>query len=253
MLLCSTLYSQVASVLLGQLIQSGSNANFPTSIFSEPGGLRSGLFGEFLVLEVKRKPDMHSRATTTARAQVTTTPASTATAAAVARQVADVVHKTTPVPATEVRAFQPKSPVIIGEIHFKGTIPVDGVLTGQVSSGGGLNLKQRASASFATQPELSGEISFKDMVRVNGHIAGTIYSGSGTLIVDASAIVEANVDVGVAVVSGTVKGDIIARQRVELGPASKIHGNIWTRSLVIKDGAIFEGICRMIDEIEKAS
>ena len=205
------------------------------------------------MLEVKRKPVMHSRATASARAQVTTTLPSSSGAAAVAMQVAEVVHNPTSVPATEVREFQPKSPVIIGEIHFKGTIPVDGVVTGQISCGSGLNLKQRASASFATHPELSGEISFKDMVRVNGHIAGTVYSKSGTLIVDASAIVDANVDVGVVVVSGTVKGDIIARQRVELGPASKIYGNIWTRSLVIKDGAIFEGVCRMIDEIEKAS
>src|SRR6185369_11486103 len=165
-------------------------------------------------------------------------------AAAVATQVAAVVHNTPAVPISEAREFQPKLPVIIGEVHFKGTIPVDGLLGGQISSGSGLSLKQRASASFATQAELNGEITFKDMVRVNGHVAGTIYSKSGTLIVDA------NVDVGVVVVDGTVKGDIIARERVELGPASKIYGNIWTRSLVIKVGAIFEGVCRMIDEIE---
>ena len=88
---------------------------------------------------------------------------------------------------------------------------------------------------------------------LRSHVAGTIYSKSGTLIVDASAIVAADIDVGVVVVAGSVKGDIIARERVELGPASKIYGNIWTRSLVIKDGAIFEGVCRMLDEIEKAS
>ncbi|HEX6729062.1 MAG TPA: polymer-forming cytoskeletal protein [Pyrinomonadaceae bacterium] len=115
-----------------------------------------------------------------------------------------------------------------------------------------MNLKQRPSASFATQPELAGEITFKDMVRVNGHVAGTIYSKTGTLIVDSNARVEANVDVATAVIGGTVKGDIVARERVELGAASKIYGNIWTRSLVIKDGAIFEGVCRMIEE-EKVS
>jgi hypothetical protein len=54
------------------------------------------------------------------------------------------------------------------------------------------------------------------------------------------------------IIGGMVKGDIVAREPVELGPASKIYGNIWTRSLVIKDGAIFEGICRMIEE-QKAS
>lgn len=205
------------------------------------------------MLEVKRKPIVQGRATATARAQVGNNRQSASTAASVATQAAEVVHNAPAVPNGEVRDFQPKLPVITGEIHFKGTIPVDGLLTGQISSGSGLNLKQRPSASFATQAELNGEITFRDMVRVNGHVAGTIYSKSGTLIVDASAIVAATVDVGVVVVAGTVKGDIIARERVELGPASKIYGNIWTRSLVIKDGAIFEGVCRMIDEIEKAS
>jgi cytoskeletal protein CcmA (bactofilin family) len=168
-------------------------------------------------------------------------------------QLTDVVHKTPSVPVIEIREFQAKLPVITGEIHFKGVLTTDGVLSGQIGAASSLNVKQRPSSSFATHAELTGEITFKDMVRVNGHVAGTIFSKNGTLIVDIGGRVEANVAVGVAVIGGTVKGDIIARERVELGPASKIYGNIWTRSLVIKDGAIFEGVCRMIDEIEKAS
>ena len=156
-------------------------------------------------------------------------------------------------PRSENREFQPKLPVITGEIHFKGVLPVDGLLSGQIGSGSSLNLRQRPSALFSIQPELTGDITFKDMVRVNGHVAGTIYSKTGTLIVDTGAKVEANIDVAVAVIGGSVKGDIVARDRVELGPVSKIYGNIWTRSLVIKDGAIFEGVCRMIEEVKEAS
>jgi cytoskeletal protein CcmA (bactofilin family) len=103
---------------------------------------------------------------------------------------------------------------------------------------------------FASEPELTGEISFKDMIRVNGHIAGTVRSSKGTVIVDTGAQVEAAFDVAVAVINGTVKGDIVARERVELGPTSKIYGNISTPSIVIKNGAIFEGLCRMIGEAQ---
>lgn len=181
------------------------------------------------MLEVKRKPASHSHGTATAHARIHS----------------DLV------PARDVKDFQAKSAVITGEIHFKGVMPVDGAVTGQIGSGSSLNVKQRPSASFATQAELAGEISFKDMVRVNGHVSGSIYSKTGTLIVDLNARIDANVDVAVAIVGGTVTGDIIARQRVELGPTSKIYGNIWTRSLVIKDGAIFEGVCRMLDEEAK--
>ena len=149
--------------------------------------------------------------------------------------------------------FRTKRPVIIGEAHFKGVLAADGLLSGQMGSSSSLNVKQRTTAFFASEPELEGEMSFKDMVRVNGHIAGTVYSKTGTLIVDTGAKVDANVDVAVAVIGGTVRGDIVARERVELGPASKIYGNIWTRSIVIKNGAIFEGVCKMIEEAQIAS
>jgi cytoskeletal protein CcmA (bactofilin family) len=52
----------------------------------------------------------------------------------------------------------------------------------------------------------------------------------------------------VAVIGGTVHGDIVAHQRIELGPCAKIYGNIWTRSLAVKDGAFFDGVCTMIDD-----
>ena len=204
------------------------------------------------MLEVKRKPAIHSHATATARAQVATNLPSVSGAAAAAVRVSEVVHPTPIVPVAP-RDFQAKLPVITGEVNFKGIVNVDGVLSGQIGSGSSVNVKQRPSAGYETHAELTGEITFKDMVRVNGHVAGTVYSKTGTLIVDTGARIDARVDVQVAIVSGTVKGDIIARERVELGPTSKIYGNIWTRSLVIKDGAIFEGVCRMIDEVEKAS
>ena len=85
------------------------------------------------------------------------------------------------------------------------------------------------------------------MVRVNGHIAGTIYSKTGTLIVETQARIDAHVEVAVAVISGTINGDIVAHERVELRPGAKIHGNIWTRSIGIKDGAIFDGVCTMLE------
>lgn len=153
-----------------------------------------------------------------------------------------------PVPK-ESNSFQIRPPVIIGEVHYKGTLAIDGLLGGQVSGNqGSLGVRQRSNSAFASQPELSGEISFRDMVRVNGHIAGTIYSKTGTLIVDSFARIDANVEVAVAVIGGTVNGDIVAHKSVELGPGAKIHGNIWTRSIGIKDGAIFDGVCTMIED-----
>src|SRR6266404_4074142 len=84
------------------------------------------------------------------------------------------------------------------------------------------------------------------MMRVDGHLSGRVSSGSGTLIVGANGKVDANIEVAVAVIHGTINGDIIATQRLELGRAAKVNGNIQTPSLVIEQGAVFEGSCKMV-------
>ena len=145
-------------------------------------------------------------------------------------------------PLNDVKDHQTKLPVITGEVRCRGSLNLDGIATGQLGgSGASLSVRQRARSVFC-EPEFSGEVSFRDMVRVNGYIAGTVYSEKGTLIVDVSARVDAHVDVAVAIIGGTVNGDIVAHERVEIGPSDKIYGNIWTRSIEIKNGAFFEGI-----------
>ncbi|HZE64956.1 MAG TPA: polymer-forming cytoskeletal protein [Pyrinomonadaceae bacterium] len=93
---------------------------------------------------------------------------------------------------------------------------------------------------------VTGEANFKALMRVDGHLSGRITSSSGTLIVGANGKVDANIEVAIAVVHGTINGDIIATQRLELGRAAKLNGNIQTPSLVIEQGALFEGSCKMI-------
>jgi cytoskeletal protein CcmA (bactofilin family) len=93
---------------------------------------------------------------------------------------------------------------------------------------------------------ITGEASFKSMLRVDGRFSGRITSGTGTLIVGAGGQVDANVEVSVATIHGVINGDIIAGQRIELGRAAKVNGNIQTPSLVIEQGAVFEGSCKMV-------
>jgi cytoskeletal protein CcmA (bactofilin family) len=93
---------------------------------------------------------------------------------------------------------------------------------------------------------ITGEAAFKSMLRVDGRFSGRITSGTGTLIVGAGGQVDANIEVSVCTIHGVVNGDIIAGQRIELGRAAKLNGNIQTPSLVIEQGALFEGSCKMV-------
>jgi len=93
---------------------------------------------------------------------------------------------------------------------------------------------------------LTGEAIFKGMLRVDGHLSGQVKSEGGTLIVGNNGQVDADIEVAVATIHGTVNGDITASQRLELGRAAKVNGNIQTPSLVIEQGAVFEGSCKMV-------
>ena len=92
---------------------------------------------------------------------------------------------------------------------------------------------------------ITGEASFKSMLRVDGRFSGRISSTGGALIVGAGGQVDANIEVSVATIHGIVNGDIIASDRIELGRAAKLNGNIQTPSLMIEQGAVFEGSCKM--------
>ena len=169
-------------------------------------------------------------------------------------------HLVTPLPAArpalhsvsppaqprKAASFQPRIPVITGEVTYRGTISVDGTICGQLGAAAStLTIKQRLR-NGSSEPELNGEISFKDLLRINGHVAGQVLSSKGTLIVDPSAKVEADINVGVCIVNGMVVGDIVGHERVEVTPGAIVSGNIATRTLSIKPGAVFQGDCRML-------
>ncbi|HEV2765764.1 MAG TPA: polymer-forming cytoskeletal protein [Pyrinomonadaceae bacterium] len=92
---------------------------------------------------------------------------------------------------------------------------------------------------------LTGEANFKGMLRVDGTLSGRVSSQDGTLIVSTNGQVDANVEVSVAQIYGTVNGDIVASKRIEMGRTARVTGNIQTPTLAIEQGAIFEGGCRM--------
>jgi cytoskeletal protein CcmA (bactofilin family) len=95
---------------------------------------------------------------------------------------------------------------------------------------------------------ITGEATFKSLLRIDGKFSGRIASPTGTLIVGAGGVVDANIEVSIATIQGTVNGDIIATQRIELGRAGKLNGNIQTPSLMIEQGAVFEGSSKMIQQ-----
>ena len=144
----------------------------------------------------------------------------------------------TPTEAYQQQAYTQTTSRAVTESESLARDIKEGTLTGFVGNGTTLN----------------GEANFKGMLRVDGTLTGRVSSSDGTLIVSTNGRVEANVQVAVAQIYGTVNGDIIASKRIEMGRVAKVTGNIQTPALVIENGAIFEGSCRMVqlkEELER--
>lgn len=97
----------------------------------------------------------------------------------------------------------------------------------------------------------NGELEFETTFRVEGKVEGTIVS-SGTLVIGEGGEVDAEVRVGQLFVSGTVRGSVQASRRIQLCATGKAFASFDTPSLVIEDGAIFEGRCSMTGEGERS-
>ena len=90
-----------------------------------------------------------------------------------------------------------------------------------------------------------GKLQFKEPLRINGRFEGSIDS-SGFLIISADAVVIADIKVGTLIVSGTVKGDVNALERLEILPGGKIIGNVFSPNLVMAEDTGIQGRCDML-------
>ena len=87
---------------------------------------------------------------------------------------------------------------------------------------------------------IKGDLHFEDTFRVDGKVSGKVLS-DGDLVVGTSGEVDGEVMVGRVFVSGTLRGRIQASKRIEIAAGGRVYATLETPSLVIEDGAFFEG------------
>lgn len=91
---------------------------------------------------------------------------------------------------------------------------------------------------------LQGELRFDASFRIDGKFSGKVLS-EGDLIIGEEGEIEGEVRVGQIFISGTVRGEVHAQRRVQVAPSGRVFADLHTPSLLIEDGALFEGGCTM--------
>lgn len=92
----------------------------------------------------------------------------------------------------------------------------------------------------------NGDLDFEDTMRIDGRFNGRITS-KNELIIGESAHVEGEIHVGRVAISGTVSGKIKADQRIEIHRSGRVYCEVETPTLVIEEGALFQGTCSMAE------
>jgi cytoskeletal protein CcmA (bactofilin family) len=98
--------------------------------------------------------------------------------------------------------------------------------------------------SLGPDAEVTGRLSFASPTRVEGKLKGEVRA-SELLVVGPQAVVHATVRAARLVVLGEVRGEVLAAARVEVCAGGRLFGDVETQSLVIQEGATFEGRSRM--------
>ena len=89
-----------------------------------------------------------------------------------------------------------------------------------------------------------GKLTFEGTVRIDGNFKGEVFT-EGILVIGEGAEVEAEIEVATVIIEGQVRGNVRAKQLVEIHAPGRVFGNLVTPSLFIDKGVLFEGNCHM--------
>jgi cytoskeletal protein CcmA (bactofilin family) len=89
----------------------------------------------------------------------------------------------------------------------------------------------------------SGKLHFRGPVKIEGEAEGEITGEE--IVITNGAVVSARISASKVTIAGAFSGEVTARERVELMATARAQCTISTPSLVLNEGAQFDGDCKM--------
>ena len=105
-------------------------------------------------------------------------------------------------------------------------------------------VKSRINAFLGNKTQFEGKLKFSGVVRIDGSFNGEIQT-EGTLIVGETAVISSLINASHIIISGEVRGNILAKSRIEIHAPGRVFGNIQAPVVIIDEGVVFEGNCQM--------
>jgi cytoskeletal protein CcmA (bactofilin family) len=105
---------------------------------------------------------------------------------------------------------------------------------------------------ISEEAHLKGSLEASSDVRIAGTLTGDV-SSQGKVIVASSAKVEGNMSAKEADISGQYKGDIQATEKITIRKGAELNGDLSTKTIVIEEGAQFNGQLTMGEAVKSRS
>ena len=142
------------------------------------------------------------------------------------------------------RTQPPRPPAgsLLGAMQLnKEVASATGAMMGSVAS--------RLGANLHVKGELTG---CEDLV-IEGTFEGLVQLDDGNLTIARTAKVTADIVAAEIVVSGEVKGNVRAKERIRLKTDGSVTGDLTTPEILIEDGALFKGSVEIDKGVEKGA
>jgi len=91
---------------------------------------------------------------------------------------------------------------------------------------------------------VEGKITTNGNIRIDGRLYGTL-SAEGAAVVGVTGEIEGDVSVRSLVSGGKMVGKVIVEERTVLESTCIFTGNLFTKKLIVEEGASFDGNCTM--------
>jgi cytoskeletal protein CcmA (bactofilin family) len=104
--------------------------------------------------------------------------------------------------------------------------------------------RRRLGAFIDEGSEFEGRYTCAGTVVLDAHFTGEIVARDA-VIIGAPAVVHASVQAASLVVHGQLTGNVTATERVELTAGARVTGDIEAPVVVMAEGAVHDGHCRM--------
>ncbi|MEJ2142885.1 MAG: polymer-forming cytoskeletal protein [Gammaproteobacteria bacterium] len=102
----------------------------------------------------------------------------------------------------------------------------------------------RFSSCIGENTQFTGKFSGGENMLVLGHVTGES-NACKVVVIGRTGCWDGKLDADIVIVEGTVNGDIVAREKIELLSGAKITGNLSCPVIAIEYGAIHDGHIEM--------